>query len=309
MKNTIWLLLIIFIVAGCKNKTMYPDGFNQTASGFYYKILSAAQNNNDSIVKGDVVKVQLHQFIDDSLLNSTYTKVPDYIKIDDKLSAFDYTSILIKMKAGDSAVCIFKAEDIIKKSEIKQDIPAFLKKGKEIKVYFKIIEKFSVDSIAISDYKEETKKADSNYKKSETAGLQLAALQFDSLIATIKSPLLKLPNGVYIQMQQKTGGVKLQKGTAVSVFYTGRLVNGTVFEETAKDKPFGMHADEGEAIEGFDKAIASLSTGDKARLYIPASLAYRGKTQNGKLPAFSNLIFDVQIIEASKSEIAKPDKH
>jgi FKBP-type peptidyl-prolyl cis-trans isomerase FkpA len=309
MRKTVWLLLIVFVVTGCKNKNAYPEGFSQAASGFYYKIVSAAGNNNDSILKGDVVKVQLQQFIDDSLLNSTYTKVPDYIKIDDKLNAFDYTGILIKMKTGDSAVCIFKTEDIIKKSGIKENIPAFLQKGKEIKIYFKIAEKFTADSIAVTDYNAAIKRADSNYKKNEAAGLLVAALQFDSLIATIKTPLLKLPNGVYLQIQQKGNGVKLQKGAAVSVLYTGRLVNGTVFEETESGKPFSMHADEGEAIEGFDKAVATLSTGDKARLYIPAALAYRGKTKNGKLPAFSNLIFDVQIAEASKSEMPQPGKH
>ena len=49
-------------------------------------------------------------------------------------------------------------------------------------------------------------------------------------------------------------------------------------------------------ISGFKEGLKLLSIGDKAILYIPYYLAY-GETENRGIPAKSNLIFEVEIVD------------
>lgn len=81
----------------------------------------------------------------------------------------------------------------------------------------------------------------------------------------------------------------------VRVHYTGRLVDGTVFDDTrAKGKPaeFAMS----KLIRGLTDGLGFLKPGGRAEFYIPPSLGY-GNMSVGNVPPFSGLIFDVELIE------------
>jgi FKBP-type peptidyl-prolyl cis-trans isomerase FkpA len=290
----IFVFCTTMLLLSCNSKDDVTTGFTKTTSGFYYKLV----NTNERKINfnnGDIAKLHLAQYIDDSLLNSTYGKTPDYIKVDTSNKQFDFTELLPKLHVGDSVQCLFATKDIIKRADAKSEIPLFLQQGTYIKVYFKISERFTVDSLAAIDFKKEKQIADSIFKVYETIGLQKATAQWNSYIATIKEPLIDLKNGLYVQILKNGTGAKIKKGDAVAVNYTGKLIDGKIFESTLPNKPFKMHVEEGAAISGFDKAIATLKIGDEARLYIPASLAYKGQNKGSKLPPFSNLIFDVKV--------------
>ena len=49
-------------------------------------------------------------------------------------------------------------------------------------------------------------------------------------------------------------------------------------------------------IQGFKEGLKLLGTGDKATLFIPYYLAY-GETESRGIPAKSNLIFEVEIVD------------
>jgi FKBP-type peptidyl-prolyl cis-trans isomerase FkpA len=303
----IFIFCSTMLLLSCNTKDDITKGFTKTTSGFYYKVINANDNNAQSSVdkisfkNGDIAKLHLAQYIDDSLLNSTYEKVPDYVKIDTSNKQVDYTELLPKLHVGDSVQCLFNTKEIIKNADKKSEIPLFLQKGEFIKVFFRIKEKFTIDSIAALDLKKEKQFADSSFKVYETIGLQKSTLEWNDFMRTIKEPLINLNDGLYVQVLKNGTGAKIKKGDVVAVNYTGKLTNGNVFEATLPNKPFKMHVLEGTAIDGFDRAIASLKIGDEARLYIPASLAYKGQNKGKKLPAFSNLIFDVKV-EASEDK-------
>lgn len=81
----------------------------------------------------------------------------------------------------------------------------------------------------------------------------------------------------------------------VRVHYTGRLVDGTVFDDTrAKGKPAEFAVSK--LIRGLIDGLGFIQPGGRAVLYIPPSLGY-GNMQVGNIPPFSGLIFDVELIE------------
>lgn len=88
-----------------------------------------------------------------------------------------------------------------------------------------------------------------------------------------------------------------QKGDRVVVHYTGKFLNGEVFDSSVeRDEPFSFTIGIGQVIKGWDEGIALLKLGEKAILTIPPSLGY-GEAKQGPIPANSILIFEVELID------------
>ncbi|MBR5602878.1 MAG: FKBP-type peptidyl-prolyl cis-trans isomerase [Bacteroidales bacterium] len=86
-------------------------------------------------------------------------------------------------------------------------------------------------------------------------------------------------------------------GTLVKVHYTGKLLDGTVFDSSVKrNEPFQFVLGIGQVIPGWDEGLQLLSKGSKAVLYIPYYIAY-GDSGAGTIPPFATLIFEVELID------------
>jgi len=99
----------------------------------------------------------------------------------------------------------------------------------------------------------------------------------------------------YIETEAGTGKQALA-GSTVSVHYTGRLLDGTIFDSSIdKGVPFSFRLGGGQVIKGWDEAIAMMSEGGKATLIIPSDLGY-GSRDDGTIPPYSTLVFDVELV-------------
>ena len=67
---------------------------------------------------------------------------------------------------------------------------------------------------------------------------------------------------------------KAANGDAVSVHYTGKLDDGTVFDSSRERDPLDLTIGEGKVIPGFEQAIIGMSPGDTTETKIPADQAY-----------------------------------
>jgi FKBP-type peptidyl-prolyl cis-trans isomerase FkpA len=93
----------------------------------------------------------------------------------------------------------------------------------------------------------------------------------------------------YIVIESGAGNVTYQNNTLVNVSYTGRLLNGQVFD--SKD---AYQAYLGDLIIGWRIGIPKIKPGGKIRLFVPSLFGYGQNAQPG-IPANSVLDFDIQL--------------
>ena len=98
-------------------------------------------------------------------------------------------------------------------------------------------------------------------------------------------------------MTEPGNGEKPEVGKPVTMHYTGKLLNGKVFDSSVeREQPFQFVLGVGQVIPGWDEGVQMMSKGEKGVLYIPYYLAY-GERDMGEIPAFSNLMFEVELID------------
>lgn len=97
-----------------------------------------------------------------------------------------------------------------------------------------------------------------------------------------------------------SGKGKTPKATdQVTVHYTGKLIDGTVFDSSVqRGEPtsFGVN----QVIAGWTEALQLMKEGDKWLIFIPENLAY-GETGagGGMIPPYSALVFEVELIKVN----------
>ena len=89
-------------------------------------------------------------------------------------------------------------------------------------------------------------------------------------------------------------GPAVTASSRISVFYTGWLLNGTVFDSARTDGAPASFALSG-LIEGWKQGLLGMQLGGIRRLYIPANLAY-GSAGQGNVPPNSDLIFEIKLV-------------
>ena len=99
--------------------------------------------------------------------------------------------------------------------------------------------------------------------------------------------------------QQKADGLHV-----ATVHYTGKLVDGTVFDSSVtRGQPFSFRLGAREVILGWDKGVASMQVGEKCVLKCHPDVAYGSSGAGGVIPPNATLLFEVELL---KIEEAKP---
>jgi len=113
-----------------------------------------------------------------------------------------------------------------------------------------------------------------------------------------KEGIKQLASGLQYKVLTAGTGVSPKAEDTVSVHYTGKLVDGTVFDssvERGEPATFGV----GQVIPGWRQALQEMKVGDKWMLYIPPLLAYGAQGTPGIGPN-EVLIFEVELLDIAK---------
>lgn len=110
----------------------------------------------------------------------------------------------------------------------------------------------------------------------------------------------RLPSGLYyVPVAPNPTGTPATAGKTVSVRYTGTLLDGTVFDASAKhgNEPFDFVLGEGKVISGWDEGIALMHKGEKGVLLLPSALGYGPEGAGSDIPPNAVLRFEVELLD------------
>ncbi|MDE6100669.1 MAG: FKBP-type peptidyl-prolyl cis-trans isomerase [Paramuribaculum sp.] len=106
----------------------------------------------------------------------------------------------------------------------------------------------------------------------------------------------KTESGLQYEIIEEGAGASPSKGDRVTVHYTGKLIDGTVFDssvERGEPATFGVT----QVIPGWVEALQMMKVGAKWRLFIPSELAYGPNGAGGVIGPNATLIFDVELLK------------
>lgn len=106
------------------------------------------------------------------------------------------------------------------------------------------------------------------------------------------------PSGLQFRIIQNGYGKRPQSTDTVKVYYTGRLINGVVFDGTSPGLPASFKVNS--VIPGWIEALQLMREGDHWQLVVPPNLGYGVRGQgNGLIPPNQVLIFDLKLLETT----------
>ena len=114
----------------------------------------------------------------------------------------------------------------------------------------------------------------------------------------LKKGVIVRPSGLQFRILQNGYGKRPQSTDTVKVYYTGRLINGVVFDGTSPGLPASMKLNS--VIQGWVEALQLMREGDRWQLVIPPNLGYGVRSMgDGAIPSNSTLIFDIKLVETT----------
>ena len=100
---------------------------------------------------------------------------------------------------------------------------------------------------------------------------------------------------------QAGSGPEAQSGQQLTVNYTGRLADCSVFDSTStRNQPFTFVVGAGQVIEGWDQGLLGMRQGGKRTLVIPPELAYGSQGAGKAIPPNATLTFEVELLNISQ---------
>lgn len=276
------LFLMLSLLTGCSNA---PKGYQATDNGLYYRLFTNNGGENPQI--GDLLELTMSCSVNDTVVILPLTK--NIIPMAEPSFWSDFVEGFSMMHKGDSASFIVDIDSSFVNLFGYNTLPPQFSSTD--------IMRFEV---RLDDFYPESEfrfRMIENIKKNYPAETEKAASELNAYLEKIGVVAQPTSTGLYYVKTQDGTGEKPSKGSTVKAHYTGYLLDGTVFDTSIeRGEPIEFVLGVGQVIPGWDEGIALMSKGEKAVLYIPYYLAY-GDRDLGVIPPFSNLVFEVELID------------
>lgn len=112
-----------------------------------------------------------------------------------------------------------------------------------------------------------------------------------------KNPNVKTTaSGLQYTVNQEGKGEHPTATSTVTVHYTGKLIDGTVFDSSVeRGEPISFPLNQ--VIKGWTEGLQLMTPGSKYTFFIPSELGYGEQGAGGMIPGGATLIFDVELID------------
>lgn len=274
-------LVIVVIVLACLGKfSKYPGFKKDRHTGIYYKFYGDIHDTADMPKTGDLVGFLFSLRAGDSTL---IPMMPNEM-IMDSIYEGDFYGALRMMHVGDSATFVFNGKDFFQHFMQNTEYPF----GDD-PLYMDIMLYGQMSKV-------DFEKARAEY---ETSMKQKEAEEGEQILKYVKEHNIKAQptaEGLYLITNKKGNGAQPQDAQTVTVHYTGKLLDGTIFDSSVeRGEPFSFVLGSHQVIPGWEIALSQMHVGEKATVIIPSKLAY-GERGNYGIPPFSTLVFDIELL-------------
>ena len=104
-------------------------------------------------------------------------------------------------------------------------------------------------------------------------------------------------SGLFYSKLMTADGLQPKTGQIARIKYVATYLDGTPLGDSDQiGDYYELVVGEGKVLKGLEEGVSLMRVGEKTRFVLPYTLAY-GNQQYGNIPAFSNLIFDVELLE------------
>jgi FKBP-type peptidyl-prolyl cis-trans isomerase FkpA len=271
------VLFVVFIIS-CISFSFGQKKFKTTPTGLKYIIYSS--NKGEKPKLGDVIKFNfILKNEKDSLIISSYGgAVPPQTQMQKPSYPGDLTEAFGMMAKGDSALFLVSADSFYAGQP---KMPA--RKGSMLSIAIKML-----DVVPFIEFQKQIKAAQEAQAKEEQN-------MIDAYVKKNAPNAKKTASGLYYLIEREGTGIGPQKGQTIEAHYRGTLLNGKEFDSD-HGVPFSFALGQGQVIAGWDEGFALLKKGSKAKLIIPAALAYGTQSPSGDIPPNSPLVFEVELV-------------
>jgi len=274
------------------------DGYETTDTGLKYKIV--VDSAGEPADTGDMAIVHMIFENEKDTFNTVKRGMPIQILLQPSpmKSSFEKTieEGVSLLSEGDSAVFLLSNDSLYANRD---SLPAGVKPGSFIEARIKVVKIYTKDDM--QKEQEAEKKAQEEQEKQAFAQLAKDTVAIKEYLAQKKiKPTGKTQYGVYYVVHKKGKGEKIGQGDSVSVHYTGKLFDGTVFDSSKDRGPYTFVPGMSQVIIGWHELATNLTEGDKVTAYIPSILAYGPQGSPPAIPPNANLIFEMEILNVEK---------
>ena len=104
-------------------------------------------------------------------------------------------------------------------------------------------------------------------------------------------------SGLFFAKSLVTEGAQPQKGQTARIKFDASYLDGTPLGDSEQlGGQYDLVIGEGKVLKGLEEGVSLMRVGEKARFVLPYTLAY-GANPYGNIPAYSNLVFDVELLD------------
>lgn len=119
-----------------------------------------------------------------------------------------------------------------------------------------------------------------------------------------KDSVMTTESGLQYKIITPGNEVKPTAQDTVEVHYTGKLIDGTVFDSSV-ERGNTVKFPLSNVIKGWTEGMQLIGEGGKAMLYIPAELGYGAQQMGPQIAPNSTLVFEVELIKVSRAKESK----
>jgi FKBP-type peptidyl-prolyl cis-trans isomerase FkpA len=286
------------ILSSCKNdgNSAY-EGYTRAENGLHYKFFKHDEKAptaklGDGIYFSYVIKTQDK----DSLIVDSKQQSQDgsgYTRFMLQKSSFkgSLEDGMMLMAKGDSASFIVPADSFFTKTYGLKELPPGIKAGMFLKATLVM-----KDILSPKQVEEIQAKQKAEYEAKSQAAQAAEKGMMDKYLADNKITTKPTESGLIFIETKKGNGTHPKMTDEVTVHYTGTLLNGEKFDSSidrGEPATFALT----QVIRGWTEGIQLMTKGSKCKLVIPSSIGYGPQGNGPKIPPFSALAFDVELLD------------